>query len=404
MRASEAEYDPAAVMDHPSPLLERIPEMTIDELLILMEEDQLEVNSPEYALVSQRFKKLQLLADMKRVKRTLEGSDDEISGPSKRAKMEFKYTNISKLEPTATLRQFADWKADMTNLFDGSPSKFRTNSMKIIAAQQYMTDQAKALWRTHLRSAPSDDTWDKFLQWAQIVVARGANFMASIAQEHHEAHQKESQSPVKFDAYLSSLESVMDERSQPVQAMDFFTRLSRRLRAKMEMSGRDQLPATRQEMVAFAQRVWHGLEQANVTKGKDSNFRSSKDQSLSSSPFRTRVEKNYGHFWRRGRNSPLASRITDPTKANKFLNGTNKFPNGTNKFLTGTYKFPTGTNDKRESCCFKCGSTKHFAKTCDESGPSDAKEPPKEKKPKVQQVKKKQLDDLSDSDSDNSEN
>jgi hypothetical protein len=292
----------------------------------------------------------------------------------------------------------------MTNLFDGSPSKFRTNSMKIIAAQQYMTDQAKALWRTHLRSAPTDDTWDNFLQWAQIVVARGANFMASIAQEHHEAHQRESQSPVKFDAYLSSLESVMDERSQPVQAMDFFTRLSRRLRAKMEMSGRDQLPATRQEMVAFAQRVWHGLEQANVTKGKDSNFRSSKDQSLSSSPFRTRVEKNYGHFWRRGRNSPLASRITDPTKANKFLNGTNKFPNGTNKFLTGTYKFPTGTNDKRESCCFKCGSTKHFAKTCDESGPSDAKEPPKEKKPKVQQVKKKQLDDLSDSDSDNSEN
>jgi hypothetical protein len=224
--------------------------------------------------------------------------------------------------------------------------------------------------------------------------------MASIAQEHHEAHQRESQSPVKFDAYLSSLESVMDERSQPVQAMDFFTRLSRRLRAKMEMSGRDQLPTTRQEMVAFAQRVWHGLEQANVTKGRDSNFRSSKDQSLSSFPFRTRVEKNYGHFGRRGRNSPLASRITDPTRTTKA----NKSPNGITKFSNGTNKFPTGTNDKGEHCCFQCGSTKHFAKTCDGSGPSDTKEPPKEKKPKVQQVKKKQLDDLSDSDSDNSEN
>jgi hypothetical protein len=326
---------------------------------------------------------------MKRVKRTLEGSDDERSGSTKRAKTEFKYTNINKLEPTATLRQFADWKADMMNLFAGSPSKFHTNSMKLIAAQQYMTDQTKALWRTHLRSSPSDDTWDKFLQWAQIAVARGANFMATIAQEHHEAHQKENQSPVKFDAYLSSLESVMDERPQPVRAMDFFTRLSRRLRARMEMSGRDQFPTTRQEMVAFAQRVWHGLEQSNITRGKDKDIRFSKDQPVSSSSFRNRIEKNRGYLGKRGRggrNGPLASRITDPTRTSK------------------AEEFPTGRNDKGESCCFKCGSTKHFAKTCDGSGPSDAKEPQKDKKPKIQQVKKKQLDDISDSDSDSSEN
>lgn len=388
--ASETSYDPAAVQfEDTPPLMERIPDMTIDELLTyLMEKDQLEDDSPEYLLVNQRFKKLELLANMKRIKRTLEGSDDEKSGSTKRAKTEFKYTNIIKLEPTATLRQFADWKADMTNLFNGSPSKFCTNSMKLIAAQQYMADQTKALWRTHLRSASSDDTWDKFLQWAQTVVARGANFMATIAQEHHEAHQKENQSPIKFDAYLSSLESVMDERSQPVQAIDFFTRLSRRLRARMEMSGRDHLPTTRQEMVAFAQRVWHGLEQSNITKGKDKDFRLSKDLPAFSSPFRTRVEKNRGHLGPRGRGAqggPLASRITHPTRTPK------------------ANEFPTGRNNKGETCCFKCGSTKHFAKICDGSGPSDAKEPPKDKKPKIQQVKKKQLD-ISDSDSDSSEN
>jgi hypothetical protein len=53
---NEAKYDPAAVRHTPPPtLLERIPDMTINELLTLIEENQLEADSPEYTLVDQRF-------------------------------------------------------------------------------------------------------------------------------------------------------------------------------------------------------------------------------------------------------------------------------------------------------------------------------------------------------------
>lgn len=115
-----------------------------------------------------------------------------------------------------------------------------------------MDKKAKTLWQTHLRTSPSDDAWEKFLKWAQIMVSKGANFMATIYQKHYEARQKENQSPTSFDTYLNPLESVMDERSQAISAMDLFTRLTKELRARMEMSGREQLLTTRQEMVAFA--------------------------------------------------------------------------------------------------------------------------------------------------------
>lgn len=205
---------------------------------------------------------------MKKTKRGLEDADND-NTKGKRPRAEFKYTNIDKLTPTASLRKFADWKADMTRLFEGSPMKFGTDSMKLIAVHQYMDEKSKTLWQTHTYNSPGDDTWPKFLLWAQQMVSQGANSQITIYQDYHDARQKENQSPSALDTHLASLESVMGEQNQTTSAMGFFTRLMKELRAKMEMSGREHFPETRQGMVAFAQRVWHGIEQTKEPRRKE---------------------------------------------------------------------------------------------------------------------------------------
>lgn len=109
------------------PLLERIPSMTIDELLALLESDRPLLDPKEYQLIKQKVEQYKMMVDLRNAKRNLEDPDEYSAGPSERPKKKFKHTNIEKLTPGMSLRRFADWKADMARLFDESPSKFSTD-------------------------------------------------------------------------------------------------------------------------------------------------------------------------------------------------------------------------------------------------------------------------------------
>jgi len=87
------------------------------------------------------------------------------------------------------------------------------------------------------------------------MISEGANFITSTVQEHQNIRQKLYQSPVKFDAQLAAFESVIEARSDSILASDFFTRFDERLRNKMAMSGWEQFPISRREIIAFVQRV-----------------------------------------------------------------------------------------------------------------------------------------------------
>ena len=53
----------------------------------------------------------------------------------KKPKVDFKYTNLERFTFKTIFRGFIDWKADMTNLFVASLSKFRGDLLKFIAVQ-----------------------------------------------------------------------------------------------------------------------------------------------------------------------------------------------------------------------------------------------------------------------------
>jgi hypothetical protein len=361
--------------------------MDIDTLADLLANGQLQPDSPEFQLAEKRQQQFDLLAKVRNAKRALEEPTQDSRTP-KRHKSEFKYTNIEKLTSRASLRQFADWKADMLQLFKCSPDKFATDSMRLIAAQQYMDDKAKTLWRAHLHAKPQDEAWPTFLQWAESMVARGANSKIRIYQDYCNARQADKQTPAAFDAYLSSLESVMEERSTSISAMEFFTRLTEPLQTRMELSGRESFPNTREEMVAFAQRIWHGMTKVGKIKSP-SYDRPSHDRPGHNKPKDQRQFPNSQNDHYRDR------RRTGLHQQPKLRPGeTQPQPRKGKETL-----YPTGKNEKGEACCYKCGSTTHFAKQCSHGNPQQSESKPyhQDSRPKVAPIRIEEVDSPTDS-------
>ena len=82
-------------------------------------------------------------------------------------------------------------------------------------------------------------------------------------EKYNEARQLENQSPFEFDAYLTSLEVLMEDKGDRGSAMSFFAKLLKPLRDQKKASG-DTLPENRRQIVAKAQRAW----EATLKKGR----------------------------------------------------------------------------------------------------------------------------------------
>ena len=81
--------------------------------------------------------------------------------------------------------------------------------------------------------------------------------------KYDEARKLENQSSFEFDAYLTSLEALMEDKGDRGSAMSFFAKLLKPLRDQMKASG-DTLPKDRRQMVAKAERAW----EATLKKGR----------------------------------------------------------------------------------------------------------------------------------------
>ncbi len=75
----------------------------------------------------------------------LKKDSKEKTEPDKKPKVDFKYINLERFIFKTTLRSFTDQKANITNLFATSLSKFQKDPLKLITAQQYIDGKTKTL-------------------------------------------------------------------------------------------------------------------------------------------------------------------------------------------------------------------------------------------------------------------
>jgi hypothetical protein len=264
-----------------------------------------------------------------------------------------------------------------------------------------MDKACRARWTSYLRNNPSyENNYGHFLQWTRTLIKDNANFESTVYEEYQEAVQREGQSPLDFDAYLSAVERELPEAPDSVRANIFYSKLHRDVRKQIKLSGITALPTTRIEMVSLAQRMWEGLRQ----DGKRSTYRSPVPQSAlnqNSSQNHNHNQSSNDTSHRRGgyrsrggyrgcgfraRSGPNGHTSQANPQSNAATDNTNT--KGKDKNSNGS---SSQTKEPGEQRCFNCGKPGHF---------QNARPEQNERPPRIQH--KRTIEEVSDS-SDESE-
>ncbi|KAK9233786.1 hypothetical protein V1525DRAFT_415361 [Lipomyces kononenkoae] len=90
-----------------------------------------------------------------------------------------------------------------------------------------MDKACRARWNAYVRINPTkEDDYSHFLGWTRTLVRHNVSFETTVYEEYERATQRNNQSPVDFDAYLSSIERELPEVPDSVQANRFYAKLT----------------------------------------------------------------------------------------------------------------------------------------------------------------------------------
>jgi len=104
----------------------------------------------------------------------------------------------------------------------------------------------RARWTSYLRNNSSyESDYGHFLQWTRRLIKDNANFESTVYEEYQDAVQRESQSPLDFDAYQSVVERELPEAPDAVRANIFYSKLHQDVRKHIKLLGLTALPTTR---------------------------------------------------------------------------------------------------------------------------------------------------------------
>ena len=270
-----------------------------------------------------------------------------------------KISEIVKLTSRSTLRQWGDWKDDLERLFRSDPNRYTTSTRKIDKALDFVDSHMRSLWKVEVRRSPDSEAHFKtFVKWARKTINGGTDGAVSLYEKYDEARQLENQSPFEFDAYLTSLEALMEDKGDRGSAMSFFAKLLKQLRDQMKASG-DTLPEDRRQMVAKAQRAW----EATLKKG-----RSDRDQLAKRPRQRSRSprQKSYSHHDYHDR-SQSRHRYKDHRHRGSHRDHHKDRHGRKDKDQKDRLEDHTRQDSKDQSSkgrCYSCGEPGHYSTNC----------------------------------------
>ncbi|KAK9258843.1 hypothetical protein V1519DRAFT_453501 [Lipomyces tetrasporus] len=232
-----------------------------------------------------------------------------------------------------------------------------------------MDKVCRARWNAYVRINPDkEEDYAHFLGWTRTLVRHNVSFETTVYEEYEKATQRNNQSPVDFDAYLSSIERELPEVPDSVQANRFYAKLNEDVVKQIKISGLQTLPNTRTGMVALAQRVWEGLRpKRNVPASEAKNTGSS------SLPVQSQRPRPWNKLYN-GRPERQWSR--DGNKSS----GNNDFRNHKDIESNG-HKEKSSKTEKRELTCYSCGEPGHIKLNC----PCKDEHIQSKSKPRIQQ-------------------
>ena len=343
--------------------------MTLEELTTLVEKGKEENGQPltndDLVTIRTRMEYWQKVKDtLKSLKRTIHDDEDDNNPLSKR--IDIKYESVEILNLHSSIRAWTDWKADLERMWRGAAWKYQSDDLKVIKATSKMDSACRARWTSYIRNNPTDEKdYPRFIEWTRTLIKDNVNFDSTVYEEYQGAAQREGQSPLDFDAYLSAVERELPKTPDDVRANILFSKLRNDVRNQIKLSGITSLPATRMEMVSLAQRMWEGLRQdgrlsyrtRNVTShDHQGNTSGQNDQQGQEHSFHNRPHNGYrgrsrGNGGRGGTRTGNTLRL-DPITAD----------------AKDKDKIPPGVNKAGNITCHKCGKPGHFRINCPRKG------------------------------------
>jgi hypothetical protein len=257
-----------------------------------------------------------------------------------------KVRTVQTLRHTASLRKWGDWKGDIQRVFNADPYIYSDNDQnKIITALDYVDDDLKSLWTSHLTECPDDDKdWNAFLQWSKRNIAQGLQSESTLYKQYQRAKQRSDQPPREFNNYLLSLERDLDPKSEKEAAMAFYTRLDDDLQRQFDVNNID-LATTRSAMVDIAQRVWDGMNKRRRRPFQD-HHESSSSTRPNQDPLKPPSKPPFPYPHQK---DSLPKKEQEDEKPS---------------IEVSPLKPPHRAKAKQNGLCFRCGGRDHWAASC----------------------------------------
>ncbi|KAK9238486.1 hypothetical protein V1525DRAFT_440534, partial [Lipomyces kononenkoae] len=252
----------------------------------------------------------------------------------------------------------------------GASWKYQRDKLKIIKACQNGQGLQGPLEWLHSHYPDKEEDYTHFLGWTRTLVRHNVSFETTVYEEYEKATQRNNQSPVDFDAYLSSIERELPEVPDSVQANRFYAKLTDDVVNQIKTSGLQNLPDIRTGTVELAQRVWEGLR---IKRSISNSATKSTVPSASSRQGQQSYQKNklyYGHQEQPG---------------SKNMNKTSDDKDSKNRkgFESDNHKEKSATTDKQAITCYSCGGAGHVQRNC----PQKDEKTKSKFKPRVQRQK-----------------
>ena len=389
LAAAAATTDRESTSPTPSPLTNppenpfptRFDKLTLEDLLNIVndgkDKDGVPLGNNDLDAIQVRialWRRLQKEAEGARNDRKRRDRDDDNDENTPAKRIDIKYDEVDSLTLKSSFRAWTDWKADLERVWAGAPWKYERDTLKVIKAVSKMDKACRARWNAHVRINPTkDNDYSHFLGWTRTLVRNNVSFETTVYEEYEKASQRDNQSPMDFDAYLSSIERELPEVPDSIQANRFYAKLNEDVVKQIKISGLQALPDTRTEMVALAQRVWEGLRPKQNRHVPMANLRLSERISQPDRPdrhHRRHDQPHHGHrgrWWSRGRSNGHDSnshRVPDSKDSNGKL----------------------AKDEQHGPVCYSCGQAGHKSYNCPNKKDNTKLKP----KVRVQQVKLEQ--------------
>ena len=234
-----------------------------------------------------------------------------------------------------TIKEHLNWTRDAHTAFRFSPEDFPTEKDKVLYAMQYLAGEPKDTWYRHEKTLDWDTlTWAYFEKFLLNIVEDPVNRQLNAHQLYTNALQQPHQSVHSFEAYLSNLEAQIPPIDEAYLVMNFFTRL--RVDLRTALTNYQDLPTTRDSLVALAARLESNLREGGASKMKRSQPSKPSDK-------KERSSKSYSN------NRHASSEEQAKSKDNAGFKSTGR---------------SAGGRDKSNVTCYNCDKKGHYANEC----------------------------------------